>query len=359
MTSFVTEEPKTTKQKILEAGANLLQSKDPIKSFKQHLVSVAFVNGEPTKQFILHHYLNSFNDEFGHALLYDGDQADAKLVGILYIISERVFMSLPEEEKKFWHSLHFMVKNGLIIAPSLPSVAEKPLMLHLASCYGKSFLFWQTQHTPLPYGIPQLLMGFTAEGQVNDLLVNDMLAAADLRMSDILRKREKIPTTVIHPGADSWQTGEIYQLRLERVGEGMGSSMTGQSGIGGGQQTYPTAGMMPPTGTMGGMGAIPGMGATMPESYGSAQSQPSYGMPMQGTGYPPSAQGISSQLQTQAQGGSVESSDISQLGVQGSTYAQTSSRLSTPDEIIVQKREIPPPGPFNCISHIHFHYCSK
>jgi hypothetical protein len=236
MASFATEEPKSTKQKILEAGASLLQNKDPIKSFKQHLISVAFVNGQPNKQFLIHSFLNSFNDEFGHALLYDSETADAKLIGVQYIISERVFLSLPEEEKKFWYSFQYMVKHGLIVAPSLPSMAEKPLMAHLSACYGKAFLFWQTQQSPLPYGIPKILMGFTADGQVDELLLKELYSRSEVRPSDMLRKREKLPTTVIHPGANSWQQGEVYQLKLERIA---GSSDFGSSNFShGGQNTF-------------------------------------------------------------------------------------------------------------------------
>ncbi len=34
----------------------------------------------------------------------DSDQPSARLIGIEYIISERLLKTLPEEEKRFWHS---------------------------------------------------------------------------------------------------------------------------------------------------------------------------------------------------------------------------------------------------------------
>jgi len=240
--SFATEEHKSTKQKILEAGASLLQSKDPVKSFKQHLAAVYFVAGDLNRQVLLHSYLNSFNEEFGHALLYDGERSDSKLVGIQYIISERVFLTLPEVEKKLWHSFHYMVKNGLIVAPSLPSVAEQPLMTHLATCYGKTFLFWDTTVSPLPYGIPQMMMSFTSEGQVNEMYVKQLYADADVNPSSLLKKREKTSTPVIHPGADSWRTGEVYQLRLENISSQSNSIPSNNM-----SSTMPQTSSVPPT----------------------------------------------------------------------------------------------------------------
>jgi hypothetical protein len=218
-TTLPTEEPKSTKQKILEAGASLMQSKSPIKAFKEHLVSLSFISGDPKKQFILHHYINAFNDEFAQALLYDGDRADSKLVGIQYIISEKVFMTLPENEKSMWHSLHYMVKSGLLLAPSLPSLAEKPLMNRLSTSYGKTFMFWDTTRSTLPTGIPQLMMSFTGDGQATDEFVRGLFDSAGVKSADILKRREKVTESLpIASGADSWERGEVYQLVLEKLG---------------------------------------------------------------------------------------------------------------------------------------------
>lgn len=36
-------------------------------------------------------------------VIYDSDKADARLIGIEYVVNEEVFVALPEEEKKYWH----------------------------------------------------------------------------------------------------------------------------------------------------------------------------------------------------------------------------------------------------------------
>ena len=56
-----------------------------------------------------HHYCGCPNDEFRQCIIYDSDKPDARLIGIEYIISRRLFQGLPEEEKKLWHSHKFEV----------------------------------------------------------------------------------------------------------------------------------------------------------------------------------------------------------------------------------------------------------
>ena len=106
-----------------------------------------------------------------HALIYDGNGRDAKLMGVDYITSARLFETLPEEEKKLWHSHDYEVKSGSLVAPGLPQTAERRLMEQVVSTYGKTWHTWHTDRDKeLPYGIPALMMGFTADGQLDPAL---------------------------------------------------------------------------------------------------------------------------------------------------------------------------------------------
>jgi len=51
-----------------------------------------------------HHYCSMLNEEVRQCIIYDSGDKNARLIGIEYIISRRLFESLPEEEKKMWHS---------------------------------------------------------------------------------------------------------------------------------------------------------------------------------------------------------------------------------------------------------------
>ena len=135
---------KDPKSKVLEAGADLLQSKSPLKKINAYLNGFHFYNGNINAQMEAHHYVSQLNEDLYQAIIYDGNGEDAKIMGVEYIVSARLFKTLPEEEKKLWHSHHHEVKSGTLIAPGIPDVAEHELMEKLVSTYGKIIHTWHT-----------------------------------------------------------------------------------------------------------------------------------------------------------------------------------------------------------------------
>jgi len=85
------------------------------------------------------------------------------------IISEKLFNSLPEKEKKFWHPHNYEILSGQLIAPGLPEVAETAFLKKKMNSYGKTWHVWNTGHhgrkdaTKLPLGEPQLAWSFRKE----------------------------------------------------------------------------------------------------------------------------------------------------------------------------------------------------
>ena len=126
--------PRTGKTKTLEAGAEVLQSEAPLRSIHAHVCGFHFYNGEPQRQVIAHHYCSHRGEDFLQCVIYDSDKPNARLIGIEYIISEKLFRTLPEEEKKLWHSHVYEVKSGVLITPRLPNVAENELMFRRGRC---------------------------------------------------------------------------------------------------------------------------------------------------------------------------------------------------------------------------------
>src|SRR3954466_2166602 len=114
---------KSAKSKTLEAGADLLQDKGPLKKINVYLDGFHFYNGNMNAQMEAHHYVSEINEDMYQAIMYDGNGADAKIMGVEYIISARLFKTLPTEEKRLWHSHHHEVKSGTLIAPGIPEVA--------------------------------------------------------------------------------------------------------------------------------------------------------------------------------------------------------------------------------------------
>ncbi|MDB6136103.1 MAG: hypothetical protein JWM59_4346 [Verrucomicrobiales bacterium] len=211
-------EDKSAKIKVLEAGAEALQSEAPIASIHAHVCGFHFYSGDMGRQVISHHYCSHLGEDMRQCVIYDSDKKDAKLIGIEYIISAKLFATLPEDEKKLWHSHVHEVKSGQLIAPRLPEAAEKELMEELVGTYGKTWHTWQVDRGDnLPLGIPQLMMGFTADGQANPSIVSARDQGYGISSEERKGKRAGIPAPVIAPGADAWQQGRAIQLQAAEV----------------------------------------------------------------------------------------------------------------------------------------------
>lgn len=210
-------EEKTGKTKALEAGAAALQDKTPVKKLEMYLDGFHFANGDMKNQMEAHHYCMKLNEDVTQCVMYDGNTEDAKIMGIEYIISERLFKTLPEEERRLWHSHVYEVKSGTLIAPGLPDIAEKELMEEIVSTYGKTIHTWHTNHHhELPLGTPLIMMGFTKDGQLEDSILKTRDKVFDVSSTEKRKQREDIPTPTIQPGADAWEKNEVYQLELKR-----------------------------------------------------------------------------------------------------------------------------------------------
>jgi hypothetical protein len=211
-------EEKSAKTKLLETGAEIFQSEAPLKSIHAHVCGLHFYNGDMERQVIAHHYCSHLSEDLMQCVIYDSDKKDAKLIGIEYIISAKLFATLPEDEKKLWHSHVHEVKSGQLIAPRIPEIAEKELMEKLVGTYGKTWHTWQVDRgDKLPLGIPQLMMGFTADGQANPKLLAARDEGYGISSEEKRNNRSDIPAPEIAPGADHWENGQAIQLETKTV----------------------------------------------------------------------------------------------------------------------------------------------
>jgi uncharacterized protein DUF1264 len=204
---------KTAKTDVLEAGAAALQSEPPIRAINAYLDGFHFYNGQMGGQMEAHHYCSILNDDVIQCVIYDGNVKDAKIMGVEYIISGKLFEGLPASEKPLWHSHVYEVKSGQLVAPGIPEVAEHALMNKLVHTYGKT---WHTWHTDLdkelPLGVPQLMMGFTADGQADPAMVKARDQRFGIDSAEKKKDREDIAAPSIAPGADGWQHGKMTQI---------------------------------------------------------------------------------------------------------------------------------------------------
>lgn len=206
--------PESAGTKILEAGAATLQAKPPLDALNAYLDGFHFYNGHPRAQMEAHHYCSILNDDVIQCVIFDGNTKSAKIMGVEYIIDERLFSSLPDTEKAMWHSHGYEVSSGQLVAPGIPAPAEHALMERLAHTYGKTWHTWHTdQDKRLPLGVPQLMMGFTADGQSDPAMLEQRNERLDLDAAAIKAQRADILTPAPDPKANGWQYGNIIQIK--------------------------------------------------------------------------------------------------------------------------------------------------
>jgi hypothetical protein len=204
---------KSGKDKLLNTGAKVLQDKTPLRKFSAYLDGFHFYNGNINAQMEAHHYVQQLNEDLYQAIIFDGNGDSAKIMGIEYIVTAKLFKTLPAEEKKLWHSHVFEVKSGELIAPGIPDAAEHELMKKLVSTYGKTIHTWHTdQERTLPVGSPMIMMGFTRDGQLHDSLVQARDKRFNVSTAEIRKKREDITAPAIDPLANAWEKGEFRQF---------------------------------------------------------------------------------------------------------------------------------------------------
>ncbi len=195
---------KTLWRATLETGAEVLQDMTPLKSFDIYVVGLHCAKHEPAMQMEAHHYCRQVNEDFLHCALFDGNTKDANLIGIEYIISERLFDTLPENEKPCWHPHNYEILSGQLTAPGLPNVAERAFLKQLMNSYGKT---WHTWHTGrhdgepgdhLPLGDPKLMWSFNRDGEADERLKQHLQQHMGIDEADKRAQRRPF-TELAHP----------------------------------------------------------------------------------------------------------------------------------------------------------------
>ena len=212
-------EEKTTESIILGVGADVLQDKTPLNKMNLYLDGFHFYSGYMEGQMEAHHYVTQLNEDVFQAIIFDGNGDDAKIMGVEYIITERLFKQLPEEEKTLWHSHHYEVKSGILIAPGIPDQVEYVLMENLISTYGKTIHTWHTDRDlELPFGPPLIMMGFTEDGQLHEELLEERDRNFKVSTAEKRKQREDIPMPEVDPMANAWEKGEVRQIQILPIG---------------------------------------------------------------------------------------------------------------------------------------------
>lgn len=205
------------KHRMLDISSNLIQPKYPLDAMSTYLNGFHCYADDMGRQVEATHFCIHLRHDLHQCVIFDSNEPDARLIGIEYIISEQRFRDLPDDEKQLWHSHHYEVKSGSLTAPGVPELAERAYFEDLVTTYGKTFHTWQYDREDFPYGIPQLMMGFTDDGQMNQELVRERDRRVHVSTADVRRNRADIPMPEVLEGANSWQNGRTVQTRVQQV----------------------------------------------------------------------------------------------------------------------------------------------
>lgn len=205
-------EPTSTKEKILHAGAAMVQNFDPPKQLCAHLHAFHTYANDPGTPVEANHYCAHLNEDVRQCIIYDSPGPNARLIGIEYLIKPHLYEKLDAEERKLWHSHVFEVKSGMLILPNPPGVptaawepAETEEMKAVIELYGKVYHLWQVDKGhELPLGPPQLMMSYTGNHQLDlEKVVKERDEKFGIDTKAKAEVRKGIPEPKVHPDADS------------------------------------------------------------------------------------------------------------------------------------------------------------
>jgi len=182
--------PKNEDTRLLETGAQAMQSFEPVGAIDTYLDGFHPMKDDPSHTMEAHHFCRARNEEFTQCVIFDANTANANMVGIEYIISERLFDTLSAEEQALWHPHNYEILSGQLVAPGLPTLAEQAFLQKKLNSYGKTWHTWDTgapEHKSLPLGPPMLAWSFNGDGEMDERLVHER----DKRMNiDSVQKRK-------------------------------------------------------------------------------------------------------------------------------------------------------------------------
>ncbi len=205
------------KHRMLDVAAGAMQPKYPLNAMSTYLNGFHMYADEMGRQVEATHFCIHLRHDLHQCVIFDRNAPDARLIGIEYIISEERFRGLPEDEQRLWHSHHHEVKSGTLVAPGIPDLAEHAYFEDLVTTYGKTFHTWQYDRDDFPYGIPQLMMGLTEDGQANETLIHDRDRRLGISTAHKRQNRADIPMPKVASGANVWESGRTVQTRLEEM----------------------------------------------------------------------------------------------------------------------------------------------
>jgi hypothetical protein len=115
------------------------------------------LTGDAQQQIRTAHYCKQVSPDLFQCLLYDGNGPNARVIGIEYVVSDKLFRTLPASEQKYWHAHDSEVDENLLVLPGLKENEQKSILSSLRSTHGKTWQVWPNLSDAVPMGEPVLM----------------------------------------------------------------------------------------------------------------------------------------------------------------------------------------------------------
>jgi hypothetical protein len=175
-------------------------------------------DGHPDEQGDIHHFCMTPKSGPIQCVLFDGVGENAKLMGVEYIIDAKTFATLPEPEKRLWHSHVYEVTSGALVTPGMTEQQETEFLKNAISTYGKTWHTWDPQLShEIPLGRPELMMSFTQDGVLKPELAQKRDALLGTNTAQLKNSRAKTITDIpqVAKGADQGERGKSCKDNLD------------------------------------------------------------------------------------------------------------------------------------------------
>jgi hypothetical protein len=115
------------------------------------------LSSDKQRQIRTAHFCKQINPDMFQCVIYSGNQEDARAIGIEYVITEKLYNTLSDTEKKYWHAHDGEVDSGLLILPGMAKDKEKEVLSFIKKTYGKTWQTWNNLSDAVPLGEPALM----------------------------------------------------------------------------------------------------------------------------------------------------------------------------------------------------------
>jgi Protein of unknown function (DUF1264) len=183
-----------------EAKADDHPMESPLGNVHLQLCAFHISKKNPTFQVQAQHYCAQVNDDLFQCIIYESNAKTARLLGVEYIITDRLYRTLPTDEKKYYHPHTYEVMSGLLVALGMSEAEEEKLMGQVLTTWGKTWHTWPDPKSALPMGEPLLMWAHTKDGQIDPALLAARDRTYGVSTSEKRRKRASLgPVPQVDP----------------------------------------------------------------------------------------------------------------------------------------------------------------